>query len=181
MHGRERSVRVQRERCPYCHDPVTPADAKRSCEACMAWHHRACWVEHGACSACGEAQREPVLPERLRCLEAECESPRTTDVWRLLVRDDLPALCDRHAAESMRELARQSIYALVVFGLFTLGGLAFVIANPQFFPDSLSLPAACGLTTAVVWALRWGYRANARYLDPEPDGSDPPARDTGKG
>ncbi|MDF1665997.1 MAG: hypothetical protein P1V97_29845, partial [Planctomycetota bacterium] len=40
-------------RCPYCHDSVTVHSTKQACEACMAWHHKECWQEHGGCSACG--------------------------------------------------------------------------------------------------------------------------------
>jgi hypothetical protein len=46
-------VDVERPRCPYCHEAVDGDDEKTGCGACMAWHHRGCWMEHGTCSACG--------------------------------------------------------------------------------------------------------------------------------
>jgi hypothetical protein len=46
-------VEVEGPRCPYCHESIGADDGKTACEACMAWHHRGCWQEHGACSACG--------------------------------------------------------------------------------------------------------------------------------
>lgn len=49
-------VQVERPRCPYCHDPVAPGgDEAHGCGGCLAWQHRACWEEHGACGACGRA------------------------------------------------------------------------------------------------------------------------------
>lgn len=50
--ARER-IEIDRPRCPYCHEDVGPDDEKTACSACMAWHHRACWTEHSACSGCG--------------------------------------------------------------------------------------------------------------------------------
>lgn len=49
-------VDVERPRCPYCHEAVGGDDEKTGCGACMAWHHRACWSEHGSCSACGATE-----------------------------------------------------------------------------------------------------------------------------
>lgn len=50
-------VRVQHNRCPYCHDDVRAADEDvRVCAACLARHHKPCWSELRRCSACG-AQR----------------------------------------------------------------------------------------------------------------------------
>lgn len=42
-------------RCPFCHEPVEPAEV--GCTACAAAHHEACWDEHGACAACGSDAR----------------------------------------------------------------------------------------------------------------------------
>lgn len=61
-------VDVDRPRCPYCHEAVGGDDEKTGCGACMAWHHRACWSEHGACSACGavEAAGAPAVVRSAR-------------------------------------------------------------------------------------------------------------------
>lgn len=48
-------IQVEGPRCPYCHETVTPADAKRACERCMAWEHAECWGEGGGCVSCGVA------------------------------------------------------------------------------------------------------------------------------
>lgn len=60
---REREVRVERDRCPFCHDAVRPTDEKVACDGCMAWHHAACWRDHGTCAACGFSG-PPSRPER---------------------------------------------------------------------------------------------------------------------
>ncbi len=66
-------IDAKHPRCPYCHDPVRPGavEAKRSCSACMAWHHAACWEDHGGCAAC-EAVEDGALPQ------AEPRAPRRT-------------------------------------------------------------------------------------------------------
>jgi len=55
-------VEVQRDRCPFCHDAVRPDQDKTACDACMAWHHKDCWANHGGCSACGEGASTEVKP-----------------------------------------------------------------------------------------------------------------------
>jgi hypothetical protein len=54
-------VDVDRPRCPYCHEAVGGDDEKTGCGACMAWHHRGCWSEHGKCSACGATEAAGAL------------------------------------------------------------------------------------------------------------------------
>ncbi|HZV01562.1 MAG TPA: hypothetical protein VFF73_32920 [Planctomycetota bacterium] len=55
-------VKVERPRCPFCHDDVQAEDEKHGCATCMAWHHLECWEESGArCATCGHAELE-VLP-----------------------------------------------------------------------------------------------------------------------
>ena len=84
--AREHQVQVQRDRCPYCHDPVAPSQVKLSCDGCMAWHHEECWHGHGACSACGHEQftgaqsqgSDAKVGGRDRCACAGCEQPVTS-------------------------------------------------------------------------------------------------------
>ena len=62
---RERHL-IQHPRCPFCHDAVAPEDEKAACAACMAWHHRECWAEAGACGACSSPRSvESVAGERV--------------------------------------------------------------------------------------------------------------------
>lgn len=49
--------------CPYCHGPVEPRQIKAACDGCMAWHHRECWEEHGACAACAFPDPPLCAPE----------------------------------------------------------------------------------------------------------------------
>jgi hypothetical protein len=45
---------VRHPRCPFCHEPVEPADVPAPCLACRAWHHAACLDEaRQRCAACG--------------------------------------------------------------------------------------------------------------------------------
>lgn len=44
-------------RCPFCRDAIAASErGKLACNACMAWHHAACWTEHGRCASCGGAE-----------------------------------------------------------------------------------------------------------------------------
>ena len=49
-------VKVKHPRCPYCHDAVLTGDEKSACPDCMAWHHKECYQDHKACSACGRKE-----------------------------------------------------------------------------------------------------------------------------
>lgn len=40
-------------RCPFCHEGIQLSERKSGCPECMAWHHEACWQEHGQCASCG--------------------------------------------------------------------------------------------------------------------------------
>ncbi len=56
-------VKVERPRCPFCHDDVQAEDEKHGCATCMAWHHLECWRESGErCATCGHSELE-VLPD----------------------------------------------------------------------------------------------------------------------
>lgn len=58
------AVKANHARCPYCHEAVRPGpdEPKRSCEACMAWHHADCWTEQGGCAACDVEDPATVRP-----------------------------------------------------------------------------------------------------------------------
>lgn len=92
-------IKIDRPRCPFCHEAVGSEDAKRGCEECMAWHHAECWAEHGRCAACGfvAARRDelddlPRLPELLRQLDDSTPGAE----WEALAR--IGALGERAAA-----------------------------------------------------------------------------------
>lgn len=57
-HSVDVTVNVQRPRCPYCHEDVTPGEGQ-GCAECMGWAHDECWDEHGKCPACGAARALP--------------------------------------------------------------------------------------------------------------------------
>lgn len=109
---------LKRPRCPFCHEEVLALDAKRACEACMAWHHRECWSEGGLrCASCGVAgEPVPVSPSAdLRVhLEPSTEAP--SPLQRPACCRDRP--CPRHAVlsalllaldlEALRKVARRA-------------------------------------------------------------------------
>ena len=39
--------------CPFCHEPVLPAERPPTCPGCGASYHPECWECTGACGACG--------------------------------------------------------------------------------------------------------------------------------
>lgn len=55
-------LRIQRPRCPYCHDDIVGGADNRACRECLAWHHTGCWVEHGSCVTCGHVEPTPRAP-----------------------------------------------------------------------------------------------------------------------
>jgi len=73
-------VRVERERCPFCHEPVRSDDTKAACDACMAWHHADCWAEHDGCAACDHSRPlAPAAPRRSREAAATSRAPERLD------------------------------------------------------------------------------------------------------
>ena len=85
---------VQRPRCPFCHDDVRPEDEKAACSSCMAWHHEACWGEHGGCSACGagratgRSENGTPSPPVIRRDLPGAEAPRDSAIAEVAVMDD---------------------------------------------------------------------------------------------
>ena len=57
------SIKVNKPRCPYCHDDIQSDDEKAGCNQCMAWFHEECWQEHGGCTSCTSPTRPLRAPE----------------------------------------------------------------------------------------------------------------------
>lgn len=56
-------ARLNKARCPYCHDDLNGELVE--CESCSASHHSECWGEHGACAACKSVNANKWTPENL--------------------------------------------------------------------------------------------------------------------
>lgn len=57
------SIKVNKPRCPYCHDDIQSDDEKAGCNQCMAWFHEECWQEHGGCTSCASPTQPLPPPE----------------------------------------------------------------------------------------------------------------------
>lgn len=73
---------VQRPRCPFCHDPIELEDSKQACVECMAWHHDACWSEHGSCATC---QAVAVEQPKTKGSRKKTSVPKLVWYWLALV------------------------------------------------------------------------------------------------
>jgi len=173
-------IRVERPRCPYCHGDLDPGQAKHGCEACLAWHHRECWDEHGACSACGAREADAPPPARREdaalggapekgaeltvpawppCVEAGCQRPA---VWE-------GGLYDERCLEHARADARSDVNfglgtALVVFGPGTVALAAY-----GFPAWACVLAGVTGTVTAIALAGRLQLAALAGAAPRGPD------------
>ena len=137
--------------CPCCKDPVRPTDEKAACDACMAWHHLACWREHGVCGACGASagfSSEPAPPPSVpqaTCVEEGCDLPRTTREFSdPLERSSKSPFCARHNAE--RALQAPRMLQWISGGLACMGLLVLL----------LCLGAGDWATGLGVMAVTWG-------------------------
>jgi hypothetical protein len=137
-------VGLKRGACPYCKEDVRPTDEKVACDGCMAWHHADCWVDHGACSACGAARPSgldsatpvPALPTV--CVHEDCtRRPLARDAYKRVLYAG-GYRCKQHSLDYYRPRAR--IWSLL-FGL----GVLLVVAV-----------AAVALATDDADVLGWG-------------------------
>lgn len=89
MNSTTTTVKLKHPRCAYCHDMVTPDCEKLACDGCMAWQHKECHGEHGACVSCGRESRQGAResrPRRTERFESEEWSPSVlgSTVWSVL-------------------------------------------------------------------------------------------------
>jgi hypothetical protein len=126
-------------RCPYCRDAVRPQDAKRACETCMAWQHRACWEEHPRCSSCQAEDRSGSHCAAPGCWKPVGDvvterSPRPAETSTV----DMRRLCLEHAVEAARQQRQRLRLLLGLVLVLALGGgglgLALVL-NSSYASD----------------------------------------------
>lgn len=142
-------------RCPYCHEAVTIDSSKTACESCMAWHHKDCWAEHGACSACGREQSDPPethsspnhpAQERIQiCQRRDCSEAAQS---HLKVRR-YQKLCLSHATEKADKSASESTLFTIAASFFLL----FLIVGIGSSFDRLDEFAPITLSAIVVVVL----------------------------
>lgn len=170
-------VQVQRDRCPYCHDPVAPSQEKLSCDGCMAWHHEECWREHGSCSACGterfSGSHTQAKPERVegrpRCAWEGCEQPVTSFKGDYSVRMPdrqlvpIQRVCTPHTTQQLRSFGRQNLamsLGMAAFAAF----VTVLILRGTGVPNWIVLPVIFLLGTLIgTWAWR-KYARESREL-----------------
>jgi hypothetical protein len=159
--ARAREVRIERDRCPYCHAPVRPDDEKLACDGCMAWHHAECWRSHGTCAACGVA-----APSRPAAPGPAAVAPRPAVVEKALEIVQPEARTPSHELESTATgqgwgLARARTRdgrVLLLVGVLNVGLFGWLLGLGMMIGDD-ALTAACALCAGLGAALAlWGLR-----------------------
>lgn len=145
-------VHVSVNRCPYCHDDVTPVESV-ACQDCLARHHKECWVESGACSSCGgQGRMERAL-------------------------DPLPYADGLRRAIASEPTLRRWIYGLGAVGVLMLYGVGAILLTARLFPFENPDLAALLVGLAILGPLAWITYLSAHlrlwgYAPPDPDDSD---------
>ncbi len=190
--GTHHHVQVQRDRCPYCHDPVAPSQDKLSCDGCMAWHHEECWLEHGSCSACGverfagdrsgEAERAGRGPDL--CAWAGCELPVTSFEGNYAVRVgdrdfvDIKKVCTPHAVQQLQSFRLQTLCVGLLMAAFAVFVTVMLVRRGASDFEWL-IPAFFVLGSAAGLSARRKYRREiVGLLQGE---NEPEAKHEGKG
>lgn len=136
--------KVEHPRCPFCREPVRPgADVeKRSCSACMAWHHAACWTEQGGCASCGHG--DPTGKKKPRGVKRRPRVQGGQVVMHVTVRPGTHRcwLCGvTEGVTRVRRAARDEARRLLVYALF--GGIGAAFMDAQGTPATVPVPL-CG-------------------------------------
>jgi hypothetical protein len=120
-------VQLERPRCPFCHAGVEPDVPKAACDACMAWHHKACWGEGGGCGACGA---------RVSAVAAVSRPAARGATARADFEDSAQSAVHAHRSSTARARRRErrplwkTLLFTAVAAALVLGGGALVTANP---------------------------------------------------
>jgi len=108
----QQSLKVNKPRCPYCHDDIVGGAENYACHECLTWHHTGCWNEHGGCVSCGNTwMKDPISGvERgtSRRTPASYVDPHTmslVDELYLLLGDSKPTAGESEEMSEIRKLA----------------------------------------------------------------------------
>lgn len=94
-------VKVNRPRCPYCHDDIEPGGENRACYGCLTWHHSECW-NYGGCVSCGGESVDPRPSPDALCVvhtPQKITPGALQDLKDLYGYDDIPCTCSPPLAE----------------------------------------------------------------------------------
>lgn len=154
-------------KCPYCHDAVTADSLKTACESCMAWHHRDCWEEHGACSTCHQVRDR----DRASGSNSErggrkvCDQAGCTEF--AVNREEMGALaklCTDHGVS--RAKRSETLMLGLTLAAFFYGLIYLMMAFGEGEIDSgVPMAIACGVV-ASIWGsiLLWQRRFHRMHL-----------------
>jgi len=104
------SVRVQRERCPFCHDDIAANPDRTACPHCTAWHHSDCWSDHGGCSACGAGATDRRGVEQALLCESNSDCNK-----QAVRRFGVGVMCGEHSIAAHRSFENWSMAFAAVF------------------------------------------------------------------
>jgi hypothetical protein len=114
-------VQIDVLRCPYCHDSLANEAHRVGCGSCLAWHHRECLTELGACASCGDAVAAEELDSALsRILERTCHSQGCPSTDTIQIRGSRFCLSHGDVCPSARRVNNvcMALIALLPFVLF---------------------------------------------------------------
>ena len=102
-------LKINRPRCPYCHDDIKPGGDNQACHECLAWHHSECWTQHGACVGCGNRWVKDPVSGSLSAppLDMELEDPVEFNP-----NVDCSSLDDCFVHDRMNAKAKADLYAV---------------------------------------------------------------------
>jgi hypothetical protein len=154
----------------------------------MAWHHRACWREHGRCSTCHAGG----TPET-QCAFRGCREPVSRVLRKgrrhrwTLAGSRLLHLCAQHAARDLdMQLAYTRFGVVVSAGLAVGGGVAAIaiaLGPPTRSADVMVvawLLVVCGLLMlGLLTGLRSEYASLREQLDAGGELVEPASRESG--
>lgn len=113
------SIKINKPRCPYCHDDIRAEEEKSGCNQCMAWFHSECWSEHGGCTSCANpasttAPTPPQVPIDLYTAHPQKPSIHNSLGYSLISPAQRSAAMKSGLKDGLRALAMGLIPTLII-------------------------------------------------------------------